>query len=165
MILCGGLVNPVQKGLSVIEDEPLLESVRQIDEADNGLWVVEGLDYPYNNLTLLSGVATVRSTNVYPNLERWQILDPDREYTDVYNRYAHIFTYLGQEDADKFELIRPDCFRWNATIQDYADLGIKYIVSLNELESYSTDQISVTKIFSEGESTADFKVYEIQTMD
>ena len=36
------------------------------------------------------GAKTVNSVNVYPDLDKWHVIDPNGQYEEVYNRYAHI---------------------------------------------------------------------------
>lgn len=133
----GGFVNPVQKGLDEIYSSELVESIEQISEVDDGLWLVEG-SYPLINLPLFVGAPTINSTNVYPALERWKILDPDGKYEEVYNRYAHILINLGSESTT-FELIQADLFTLNLTYEDMKKLEVKYLLTNKEYSNVESD--------------------------
>ena len=145
-LFCGGLVNPIQKGIKFILDCPVVEDIAAIAKADKGKWIVEGSDLGGSNIPLLGGAATINSTNVYPDIERWKKLDSNGENEEIYNRYAHILIELVDSETTSFELLTPDMFRVKLNFNDLEKLDVSYILSQNELEGYSNDNVTLQKI-------------------
>lgn len=112
--------------------------VKDSDAKDT--WIVEGMGFPVINLPMMVGAPTINSTNVYPTLERWHELDPERKYDDIYNRYAHILVNIVEEEAS-FELIQADYFILNININYLKKLDAKYILTGNDLDNYSNEYI------------------------
>ncbi len=129
----GGLVNPIQSGVDVIYKNELVQSIRQIAEQDQGLWLVEG-SYPMTNVPIMVGAPTINSTNVYPNLERWRLLDPAGQYEEVYNRYAHINADLTDE-ATQFDLVNADFFALKLNFADLRLLNVTYLLTSKDYRS------------------------------
>ena len=149
VFLTGSLVNPVRAGVRAVEQLPELERAYEISKEDrDALWIVEGEKYPITNALLLKGIKTINSTNVYPDIERWSMIDPSAE--DIYNRYAHIeiklisdaeyaAKYGDKKSVDnkknqRFELIEQDCFRVYLTYNDLKKLDVSYIFSSSVIE-------------------------------
>lgn len=130
-LVSGLLVNPVRRGADDVKSISQLNMVREIHESDpDALWVFANKTFPSTNAPLLVGAPTVNSTNVYPDLERWHVLDKDGRYESVYNRYAHIVIELvdGHDEVDLFdEPIRDDLIKMNATADDLRNIDVKYI--------------------------------------
>lgn len=146
---CGGLVNPLQKGIDFILNSPLIEDIAAIAKENKGKWIVEGNAFPGNNLPLLGGAATINSTNVYPDIERWKKLDSEGENEEIYNRYAHIPMELMDSEDTSFELIQPDLFKVKLNTKDLEKLDVSYILSQNELEKYSNTNVILKKVISD----------------
>lgn len=145
-LIAGGLVNPIQKGLPFLEESELLSAIEEVVANDaEGKWIVEGMKYPDTNLPLMAGASTINSTNVYPDLERWRKLDPNGEYEEYYNRYAHILINL-QEEGTEFSLVAPDSFQVTLDQEGLRMLEVRYILSPNELESFSDSETMIEKI-------------------
>ncbi len=145
----GGLVNPIQKGLNFIQEDELVQDIQEIAVEDKGKWIVEGEMYPLINIPLIAGAPTINSTNVYPDVDKWKMLDSSGKSEKIYNRYAHILIDLISEKKTSFELLHPDSFKVHLNIEDMEKLEVKYILSHNELEKYSKQGINVEKIKSE----------------
>ena len=152
----GLLVNPVRTGLEDIRSIPELKMVEQIVQEDpEGIWAVEGVGYPITNALLMKGARTLNSTNVYPDLDRWRMLDPDGAYEEYYNRYAHIVIHYA-EDADttpKFQLLGADYFDVRLTAGDFRKLGIDYV--------FTTSDLPEDKGFQKTGQTGAYAVYRI----
>ena len=102
------------------------------------------------------GAPTINCTNVYPNLERWKLVDEDGKYEEVYNRYAHSAIKLQNEETS-FELPAPDAFSIYLNVDDLKVLDVKYILTTNDLENYNSDKISFELINKENM----LKIYKI----
>ena len=129
-------VNPLQKGLDVFQDDPTVSAVEAVVEKDpDGLWVVDGMDYPINNFTIIAGAPTLNATHVYPDTDTWRKIDPEGNYQEIYNRYAHILVALTDENTS-FELLGQDHFRIDLNTDDLQTLGVSYIFTNRPLEEY-----------------------------
>ena len=143
------LINPIRKGLKVITDQPVGKEIQKIQSQESGLWIVEGAGYPLFNFPIMYGAPTINSTNVYPNLDRWKLLDPDGKYEDIYNRYAHITVELVSDKESKFELTVQDAFKLYLPVDKLKDLNVKYIFTVNDLEDYENEDIKFEKLYDE----------------
>ncbi len=145
-VLCffsGVLVNPVQRGSTELAENPVVEAISDVVEQNpNGLWIVDTLPYPYINLPIVAGAPTINSTNVYPDLERWYLLDPDHSDEDIYNRYAHITICL-DPGKTRFEYgIALDQFTLRLNPNDLDLLEVEYICTNRDLTTLATDEVS-----------------------
>lgn len=141
------LINPIRKGIDVITEQPVGKEIKKIQDQEAGLWIVEGAGYPMFNFPIMYGAPTINSTNVYPNLERWKILDPDGEYEEIYNRYAHIVIDLVEDEEARFELLVQDSFKLYLPVNKLKDLDVKYIFTVNDLEDYENENINFEKLY------------------
>ena len=139
----GALVNPVDNGTDVVFKNDLIYEVESIVHQDpNAKWLVQ--DIPINYLTVV-GAKTLNSVNVYPNLDEWHIIDNgENEY--VYNRYAHIRVNFQNETNTTFNLTSQDSFVVNFNVNDLEKLNISYILSPNDLEKLSNENVTFEKI-------------------
>lgn len=129
VLLASLLANPVRKGVDSVERIACLNRLEELHEEDpSAKWLIEA-PFPHNNSGLLKGIPTINSTNVYPALDRWRILDPDGYFEDVYNRYAHVIVHLTESEDASFALILADVFEVNTPINRLHDLQVGYIMS------------------------------------
>lgn len=134
VVVSSGLcVNPIQRGVSALTESASFEEVEKIaDENPDDLWVTEG-SFVYGNLCAAAGAPTLTSTNVYPNIEAWGIMDPDGDYEEVYLRYSNIDGFVDDDGShEKFELLAGDHIRVNFTPEDLEKLGVKYLYTETE---------------------------------
>lgn len=150
------LVNPIRIGLGFIKDNEFLQCISAINN-ERKIWIIEGVDYPVNNILTLAGVRTLNSTNVYPNLEVWHKVDPARKYEEIYNRYAHIRIDLSNQETS-FKLLYVDAMSVSLSVDDLKILEIEYICSKNNIMELNTEQ---TK-FIEKYSYEDYKIYKVE---
>jgi hypothetical protein len=143
-----------------VEKVPVLQEISKIHESDEqALWIVEGMELPFLNAPIMVGAPTINSTNTYPDLERWRILDKSGKYEKNYNRYAHIGMYIKESGSTEFKMSKkiPDRLRIDLTLDDMKKLGAKYIFTRNDLEKIETQDHKV-RLVSEIDS---YKIYEI----
>ena len=158
MFICGAMVNPLRFGATIFTKSEVLENVKKIDKEDSGIWITEGEMYPITNYIAIAGVKTINVTNTYPDLDKWHKLDSEKEYEEIYNRYAHIIVNLSDEEKEeKFELPNPDVFAVNMNLDDLDTLNIKYIFTRSDLERYNNDRYEFKDVYDYN----DFKVYKI----
>ena len=99
----------------------------------------------------MAGVPVINSTNTYPNLERWELIDENKEYVDVYNRYANIAVDLYKTDKEieeKFSLIAADMFRVNLSTNDLETLDVKYIFTSEDLNDFDTEEVDFEEVYN-----------------
>jgi len=143
------LINPIRKGLDVVTEQPVGKQVKKIQDENPGLWIVEGAGYPMFNFPIMYGAPTINSTNVYPNLERWYKLDKEKQYEEIYNRYAHIVIELVENEEAKFELLVQDSFKLYLPVKDLETLEVKYIFTVNDLEKFENENIEFEELYEE----------------
>lgn len=162
VFVSGMFVNPVVNGLDVILDQPLIKMIKETADSSDALWIVDseaGAGYPLNNLPIMAGAATINSTNVYPNLERWQSLDPDRSDEGIYNRYAHITINLSDHDEESsFILDSADLITIRLSTRDLEKLEVGYVLSKRDLSVFSNEAVSFIPI----ESANGFTIYQLK---
>jgi hypothetical protein len=132
-IITGVAVRPVVKGLDSIYSKPVAKKIEEIMTTDkNAKWLAYGGSFILPSYAVACGAPVINATNIYPNLELWHQLDPNRQYEEVYNRYAHtnlIFT----DEKSSMVLNYPDNFTLNLSYDDIPVTGAKYILSLQDL--------------------------------
>ena len=158
-LIYGGLINPIQQGISVISENTLVEEIGKIRlQNPEALWIVENEGFPNGNIPIMAGARTINSTNVYPDINKWEKIDPHKKYEDIYNRYAHIKVAIKEQNTNaEFELIQNDYFSVIISKDDLKKLNIEYILTKNELSDLSDAQISFEKITN----IDDFKIFKV----
>lgn len=131
------LANPIRHGIKSVENISILKTWKEIHlQEPDAKWMIDNCGFPINNSGLLVGIPTINSTNVYPSLDRWHLIDPERNNETVYNRYAHISMKLEDVPTASFDLISPDQFSCTLSISDARKLGVSYVMSNRDLHSY-----------------------------
>ena len=154
--LTGALVNPIDNGTDAIYKSPFLNEVEKIVESDpDALWITQGQEI--DNYIIPVGAKTVNSVNTYPNLDRWEKLDVNNQYGDIYNRYAHILFDIQKINDTSFELLFQDRFTVHINVNDLEKLNITYIATNQNLEKFKNDNIS----FNEISEIKGYKIYKI----
>lgn len=129
-VVSGGFVNPVQRGIDVVDQNPLITQMRQVAKENPGVKWVGALDW-MSNITLFAGVPSINSTNIYPNEELWKVLDPSGESKEVWNRYAHLHCKIVSEGiGHSFNLTQLDSISISLTLDDLKKLDVGLIVSV-----------------------------------
>ena len=153
--LTGGLANPVDTGVDVVYESNHVKEVEKIVQNDSdGLWIVQEMP---GNLLIPAGAKTINSIQTYPEFENWQKLDENNQYTNVYNRYAHVKIQLQNGNDTSFELLAPDAFMVHLNVNDLEKLNVSYIASCSVLENFSNDNVTFKNIYRDG----DFNIYSV----
>jgi hypothetical protein len=154
----GATVNPVHKGTDVIYENPLVEEIAEIVEADQGqgLWIVENMDFPYINIPIMTGAPTINSTNTYPVMERWEKIDEDKSNQKKYNRYAHVLISLTTGEIT-FENPYPDVLKIVLPVEELKTLEVKHILTNQDLTVYNTEEVHF-ELVSQIEN---YKIYNV----
>ncbi|HRN70179.1 MAG TPA: hypothetical protein PLS49_03245 [Candidatus Woesebacteria bacterium] len=152
-------INPLYRGLSTIDEGKLINGVKRVEQSniDNSRWVYYG-GILWQNILVANGISSISSTHYYPQLEMWEILDPEKEFYDYYNRYAHIQFNKPNLQQDRVVLNSPDHISVyiDPCSSELEELRVKYILSDSELNG---NCLNVREnIHYEG---VDFFIYEI----
>lgn len=134
MICAGAFVNPVQKGTGCVTQTQMVKLLTSIDDGGDALYAVEGA-YPQTNIPLLAGKKCFTATQVYPDVERWKVIDPDGEYEDIYNRFCHIAFNITWEDTF-FTLRYADSIQLDLALGDMEKFGIDYLLTQKQYGEY-----------------------------
>ena len=127
-------INPIVKGVPEVIKSPTMQTMRELVKRDpKAIWLTVDLDYPATNLPAMAGADCFNTTQIYPQNERWRLLDKTGEKEDRYNRYCHIAATIGYETS--LELIGTDYVKVTLSAEDLKQLAIKYIVSTNEFDA------------------------------
>ncbi len=163
MFLSGFTVNPINSEFNIITDSPILQAAQEINKNENGIWLAENLDFPCQNYLEMAGCPVINATNIYPNMELWEMLDKEKEkkYDVIYNRYAHVKMILvdnEEEIEDKFELISTDIIKVYITPQDLKDMNIKYIFTVGVMEEFNDENQEFELIYNDSHN---YHIYKI----
>ncbi len=148
-VMGGGLVNPIESGIDYYNLEPVKFVEGLVQEDPNANWIGVG-DRGIQDMFITVGAHTITSVNTYPDLEKWEKIDPNHEFIDVYNRYAHMNVNLTTDEPSKFENVpgREDIISVTLNVDDLKKLNVTYIESKEDLSQYSTANVELEKIYS-----------------
>ena len=93
-----------------------------------------------------------------PDLEKWQKIDDDNQYYDIYNRYAHISVIIQDKNDTSFKLDRIDSFIVYLNVNDLVKLNVSYIATDKNLNKFSNDKVSFENIYKDHK----FKIYHVR---
>lgn len=148
-IINGIYVRPVNKGLDAITSKPLTNKIDEIMESEkDSRWVVYGDSSIMSGYLVACGAPTINSVNYYPNLSLWEKVDPEGNYSDIYNRYARI-AFIFSEGETFFDLVYPDAIRVNLAYEDLEVLDVNYIFSLEVLDLSNQSNFNAELIYDE----------------
>lgn len=126
-------INPVAKGVPEITKSETMQQIRDLVKEDpQAIWLVVDMAYPATNIPAMAGADCLNTTQTYPQKTRWETLDQEGEYEDIYNRYCHIRASLGSETM--LELVSTDYIEVTLSPEELKKLNIRYIVSTNDFD-------------------------------
>lgn len=147
-------INPVAKGVPEITKSETMQQIRDLVKEDpQAIWLVVDMAYPATNIPAMAGADCLNTTQTYPQKTRWEMLDQEGEYEDIYNRYCHIRASLGSKTM--LELVSTDYVEVTLSPEELKKLNIRYIVSTNDFDEKIA--AGTTNIFTE--SGIEFQKY------
>ena len=147
-------INPVAKGVPEITKSETMQQIRDLVKEDpQAIWLVVDMAYPATNIPAMAGADCLNTTQTYPQKTRWEMLDQEGEYEDIYNRYCHIRASLGSKTM--LELVSTDYIEVTLSPEELKKLNIRYIVSTNDFDEKIA--AGITNIFTE--SGIEFQKY------
>lgn len=102
-------VNPLVNGLSQTRDSAVASMARSIadEPGETGAWI--GETYFIASLLTTAGVQNLSGVNLYPNVPAWELIDPDREFENAWNRYAQaVWSFDASSKAPVVRLVQAD---------------------------------------------------------
>ena len=139
-------INPVAKGVPEITKSETMQQIRDLVKEDpQAIWLVVDMAYPATNIPAMAGADCLNTTQTYPQKTRWETLDQEGEYEDIYNRYCHIRASLGSKTM--LELVSTDYVEVTLSPEDLKKLNIRYIVSTNDFDERIA--VGTTNIFTD----------------
>jgi len=160
LLVTGICVNPIQIGSAPLTDNKLYNEVKNIAASEETLWITESTN-TMGNLCIAAGAPTINNVNTYPDLNRWESLDPSHEYESTYNRYAHIVIELQSQHATSFTLTQADVFLVELNWNDLETLGVTHILSPNRLPSEPVGAVELTTLSQEN----GYYIYQVSYAD
>ena len=147
-------INPVAKGVPEITKSETMQQIRDLVKEDpQAIWLVVDMAYPATNIPAMAGADCLNTTQTYPQKTRWEMLDQEGEYEDIYNRYCHIRATLGSKTM--LELVSTDYVEVTLSPEELKKLNIRYIVSTNDFDEKIA--AGITNIFTD--SGIEFQKY------
>lgn len=130
-------INPLYKGLDILINTALANYIEEVSTEDDSKWIA----YDNNMLAqyaLANNASIINGIHLYPQFKIWEVLDPEKEYMDIYNRYAHINISEYEEGEEYIRLLYPDALEVNISPCDekWDSLNVKYIITYQDM-SYS----------------------------
>lgn len=143
-------VNPIRKGLDILTNTEVAQYIRETSEKDDSKWIVFG-DHKIAQYALANNANVLNGIHIYPQFKIWEILDPEKQYIDIYNRYAHVIMEETIGEDIVVELVNPDTIRVyiSPCNPKLKQLGVKYLISSKGLENSSclTEKKEFEKFF------------------
>lgn len=140
-LVTGLMVNPVIRTVDIIYEKPICKKFAEIRENEpDSLWLGDDTGIYLNNYMVANGLRTIDSTNVYPNLELFELLlgDEAEPQRQSFNRYEHMNINI-TDDKTHIELPAPDNMLIWLNYHDLEKLGIDYIVVKNDINERGYD--------------------------
>ena len=133
LALIGGvMVNPVSRGIQSVLEQPQLQEISKINEADEGIWMTVGTNM-FGNVPTVMGADTASALDTYPDELLWTTIGLNEE-RDIWNRYAHKIIEIGNETS--IELEQDDLITLYISVDDLRKLGVKYLFSIEDLSDF-----------------------------
>ena len=153
MLSIGAFVNPIQQGIRCVTETNLVKTLESIENTADDIYLVEG-NWPLTNAPLLAGKTCFDSTQVYPNPEKWEAVDPTSQYKDIYNRFCHISLNL-VENKTSFQLHQGDQISIDFCMDDLETYDIHYLVTTKSYSIYKNMNFKLVGVADE------WNVYQI----
>ena len=137
----GVAVNPVIRTTDIIYKKPICSKFEELrNQNPNALWLGDDTGIYLNNYMVANGLKTIDSTNVYPNLELFELLlgNEAQAQKKSYNRYEHMNINISDEPTH-ISLPAADNMLIILNYHDLQKLGIDYIVVKNDINKRGYD--------------------------
>ncbi|MBQ6147577.1 hypothetical protein IJI70_01915 [Candidatus Saccharibacteria bacterium] len=135
ILISGCTINPIAHGITSLTNHPLEQKIHELSTSNpDARWLAVG-EIKLSALGIVNGAKVINAVNFYPDYGKWQILDEDGEYDNIYNRYAHIFTNMTNEKTEFLSGPTADTMILNLNYEDSDKLSIRYLLTAGKLEN------------------------------
>ena len=131
-------VNPLVNGLSQTRESAVVSTAKAIDSEPNGAgaWLAES--YPIASLLTTAGVQNLSGVNLYPNVPAWELIDPDHQYENAWNRYSQAaWSFDTASNAPVVRLVQEDTIEVTVSPCDPVldKFNVRHIVTLRRVQA------------------------------
>ena len=134
-------INPISKDLNIINSTNLAKNI-QADNFNNSQWIAYG-NHAIAQYALANGADVINGVHIYPQFTLWEIIDPEKKYINIYNRFAHIsFSNYTKEDFIELNAMDSIIVSLDACDKKIQQLGIDFVISNNEMDNSCLQEIS-----------------------
>ncbi|TAL59407.1 MAG: hypothetical protein EPN85_09430 [Bacteroidetes bacterium] len=143
------LINPVSRGLDPITKHPIYTFMSGVKQRfSDGRWIVFGPNSPVvANLLKASGMRVFGGATLSPNIREMEILDEQKKYNEVYNRYIDQFNIIPAPKGTQpqFTLNFGDAITLAIPPCDYKlkDIDIRYALFLYGPQAEETECMQI----------------------
>lgn len=127
IILAGMFVNPVVIGAESISNHTLVTEALEVQEEDPDAYWLATNSLQTQELLLANGIKVLNAVNFYPDVEKWDLIDPTHENEEFYNRYLHMLIELTEEPTSYVQAT-PDSAVIHLNVEELKKWNIKYLV-------------------------------------
>jgi hypothetical protein len=155
-----GLVNPIDRGLEVIETAPLFRFVQSNPELLRHRWVVYSASAPDATFVSAVGCDVVNGLKYVPDIQSLSVLDPAGVQRDLVNRSAWLLAEPEYSDRRPvFDQIPPNLLRLKVNPLDPAlrKIGVRYAAFTVEPPKEIAGRMKLLA----GERVSGFWLYEL----
>ncbi|KAF6634915.1 hypothetical protein H6F38_09160 [Paenibacillus sp. EKM208P] len=149
------MVNPVTHGLDSMFEKTTMSKIREINNENEGRWMVSGSP-TISNLVTAQGVARTTGTYYYPDWTMMNEIDKRNQFIDLWNQFAHIDMRLtaGELNVTIFDHEKSE--KVNGTnriiyipIETAKALNIKYIFTMVPIPHSIIEKGQVTLLYKD----------------
>jgi hypothetical protein len=161
ILASGATVNPINIGINTLTQSPISLEIQKVRKSDpNANWMSNDneMSGALGVLIYANGAKSLSGINNYPDYKKWSAIDPDKKYSKIYNRSAHI-TFSIVQAKTNFQLVTDSVFNVNINVNDIKKLNVKYIVSSKILEQYNNSNITFKPLFKR--DNKNYTIYEV----
>ena len=158
-LFSGVLVNPVQVGVSVVEDNVLIRDIRELAQESDKKWITQ-TDWA-ENIAAFAGASTINSTQYYPNFEFWETLDPETRNKEIYNRFSHprVTLTIAENAEPSIELSGTDVISVTLPVSYLKELNVGYVLTQGDLNYLNSNDCGIE--FSLLRTYGGYSIYEV----
>lgn len=130
MVVSGAVVNPVEHGTEAMTNHPASSSISKITKQEpDALWLCTDCSFIMSNYVMANGARVINATNFYPDVAKWERIDPEGVYDEVTNRYANQSSFIADGQVSEIELVLPDYIYSTLTPETLRELNVNYLFS------------------------------------
>lgn len=128
VLISGATVNPVAIGMKPLTGHPLEQKIKEIAKDDAGAnWLaLDGI--VLQQMGIANGAKMLNAVNFYPDYGKWEKIDPERVYDEVYNRYAHMNVGVTNGETEFNLTSQADMIELKISCSDLDKWSVKYLL-------------------------------------